>query len=203
MGCESFIKYLKKNLARYGSLNLEWFGGEPLLAPEIIEKVSAPAIEMCQKLGIPFRAGITTNGYLLTPEIMKRMIKCRIRAYSITIDGTESCHDQMRQLRNGEGTFQRIISNLTKIKNEIHSGTFEILIRTNVTQSLLPCFDEYIHMLQKNFGDDRRFTFYFRPAGNWGGERAEKIEHSFVNTLDEIYQPILNATSILNYDGNV
>lgn len=200
---DAFISYLRKNLARYGSLNLEWFGGEPLLAPDIIEKISVAAISLCQKLGIPYRAGITTNGYLLTPELMKRMLKCRIRAYSITIDGIESIHDQMRQLQNGKPTFQRIFSNLKRIRDSFYSGTFEILIRTNVTKSLLPHLEEYGQMLQKEFGKDNRFSFYFRPVGNWGGERVKAFEQNFVEDTKDIYQPLLHSVFALNMDANL
>lgn len=200
---DAFNSYLRKNLARYGGLNFEWFGGEPLLAPDTIERISTMAVSLCQKLGIPFRAGITTNGYLLTPEMMKRMLKCRVRAFSITIDGIESCHDQTRQLRNGKPTFSIIINNLKKIRDNFRSGTFEILIRTNVTKSLIPYFEEYAQMLKSEFGNDSRFSFYFRPAGNWGGERVGEVKQNFINDFEEIYQPLLCSAVALNMDGNL
>lgn len=77
------IKYLKKNLSSYSGLDISWFGGEPLLAVDIIEKMSKEICQLCKKLKKPYLAGMTTNGYYLTPEILERLLKYTL-LYKIT-----------------------------------------------------------------------------------------------------------------------
>ena len=49
-------------------LNVTWFGGEPLLAPDVIESLSKRLIALIEERGGTYTAGIITNGYLLTHE---------------------------------------------------------------------------------------------------------------------------------------
>ena len=72
---KGIVKYLQKNLSSYSGLDISWFGGEPLLALDIIEKMSTDIYELCKLLKKPYMAGMTTNGYLLTPEVVERLLK--------------------------------------------------------------------------------------------------------------------------------
>ena len=49
-------------------------------------------------------AQITTNGYLLDVETFKKLLKCNIYSYEITLDGFESDHNKNRPLKNGDPT---------------------------------------------------------------------------------------------------
>lgn len=65
-GVTSIIKYLHRTLSRYSGLAIDWFGGEPLLALDQMEKITEQALKCCSQLKIPYHSSITTNGYLLT-----------------------------------------------------------------------------------------------------------------------------------------
>ncbi len=49
-----------------GSIDVTWFGGEPFLAPDIIESLSERLIRVAEKHQAAYHADIITNGYLLT-----------------------------------------------------------------------------------------------------------------------------------------
>jgi uncharacterized protein len=51
-------------------LTITWFGGEPLLAPDIIESLSERLMALADEKGCGYTAGIITNGYLLTQKIV-------------------------------------------------------------------------------------------------------------------------------------
>ena len=67
---DAVVEYIKNNW-NHELFNITWFGGEPLLAPDIIDYIS----EKMRQEGINFISRITTNGYELTPEIVRRAIE--------------------------------------------------------------------------------------------------------------------------------
>lgn len=109
---KELLEFVRRNLEGRKHLDICWYGGEPLLAMEIIEKLTEEFESICAEKEIGFSAGMITNGYLLTPDTAARLNKCKISYIQVTLDGTEKVHDQRRYLKNGQGTFRRIIENL-------------------------------------------------------------------------------------------
>lgn len=95
-----------------------WFGGEPMLDPETIEYISQPLIALADAAGIPYSAVIYTNGYLLTPENVRLLERCRVRSARISVDGPEEFNDRYRHLKNGQGTYSRIMRNIRATKTD-------------------------------------------------------------------------------------
>lgn len=196
---QSFLKWFQKNVSKYASVQVSWFGGEPLVGWAALSHLSTQMLEIAHNRGIPYSSAITTNGYLLTLERFRCLLKYRVSVFQITIDGLERHHDQFRCLKNGDGTFQRIISNLLEIKNNIRSHSFRIVIRTNISLNTLPYIDEYVQYMHNLFGGDNRFEFFFRPVGDWGGERVQAIKNSLTSDLATLYTTLLNSDIVLNY----
>lgn len=108
------------------SISVTWFGGEPLLAFNRIESLSSKILD----LGLKYRAGMITNGYLMTPEISRKLPQLRIGNLQITLDGPEEAHNKRRHLKNGGPTYARIIQSIhTLVENapEIRIG-----VRVNI-----------------------------------------------------------------------
>jgi len=61
---------------------------------------------------LDFYTTIITNGLLLTPEVVDRMLPFSLKGVKITLDGDRDTHDRMRPLRGGQGTFDRIVENI-------------------------------------------------------------------------------------------
>ena len=55
---------------------------------------------------------MTTNGYLLTPDVADKLFAWRIRNFQITLDGLAEHHNHSRVARDGSPTFERIFDNL-------------------------------------------------------------------------------------------
>lgn len=196
---ENLLSFLRKNLIRYNGLNISWFGGEPLLSLDIIEKVSKNAISMCHAHRIMYDASITTNGVLLTEDVFNRLIECRISRFQITLDGAKNTHDQTRILRNGKGTFDTIINNLLNIK-KCKKSTIHVNIRINITKDSLKELPEFIGFLYETFGVDKRFSFYFRPIGDWNHHIEDaSLKKNLIPSLDKVYQILLEHPNKLNY----
>ena len=199
------IEFIRKNIHKYSSVSIDWFGGEPLLEIDSIEYISKHVKEICQKAHKPYSGLITSNGYLLTPKNIQKLIECNVLNYTITIDGLKKTHDNQRVLSNGNGTFDKIINNLLWMKDNIKTKTLNIIIRTNMTKEILNNVSEYYEFYNSTFGDDPRFSLFVRPASDWGGDRIKTFYDSLIDDdrLEEMYHKIFSNTHGITFDRNI
>ncbi len=195
---KSIIKYLYHTLNKHSGLIIDWFGGEPLLSLSQMEKISNQAIKLCSALKIPYYSCITTNGYLLTPENIHKLLKMRVYNMQITIDGSESYHNKNRSLVNGNPTFKRIINNLLYIRDNINSPALQISIRCNLSKSSINDIPNFMNQLDNWFGKDRRFKFYFHPIEDWGASSIKHIYNDLLNGADLFFEVLSKCQSKIN-----
>ena len=187
---KNMLLFLKTNLSSYSKLTIEWFGGEPLLAIDIIEYLSKEISGLCKLCHVPYSASMTTNGYLLTDKMMKKLLQLNIRNFQITIDGAKEIHDKYRVLKNGGATYDTIISNLKGIRDSIRQS-FLILIRVNVTTSSFESLAEFIDLMEREFGYDQRFIMQIHPVGEWGENEDGEFVEEMIDTQEIIYDFLL------------
>jgi len=72
------LEYIEKQIKHLRSISVAWFGGEPLLAFNIIKNMSEKIIKMCEKNEIVYESFIVTNGYNLTRKIGKELSNLKI-----------------------------------------------------------------------------------------------------------------------------
>ena len=94
---------------------------------------------MAQSSNIEYRHSITTNGYLLSQEIIEYLKTTPLSLLTITLDGPSETHDICRPLKSGAPTFWTIFRN---IKEAVTAG-IKIALRVNVTT----CNMNQIHTL--------------------------------------------------------
>lgn len=104
-----FFQRNKTNSSHLKKISL--YGGEPLLATEVVEFVVSYAKEKSPKAEI----SISTNGTLINSEWIDFFIENNIRL-NISLDGDQCSHDRYRVKVNGHGTHKEIIKNLYEIK---------------------------------------------------------------------------------------
>lgn len=109
------------------TLEITWYGGEPLLCFDIIKNLAEEITQIADKYGCKCKMGMISNGYLLSEEIVDFLEKNNV-SFQITIDGLEENHNKRRYLKNGGGTFAKIIENL-----KLFSGKqVDVYVRMNV-----------------------------------------------------------------------
>src|SRR5882672_11088607 len=89
---EGIIQLLNRRAPTLRNLELSWFGGEPLLAVDVIENLCTSALSLAASNGFLYRSNITTNGFHLTHELAERLSGLGVNFYQITLDGDESVH---------------------------------------------------------------------------------------------------------------
>lgn len=106
-----YDKMFKDSVIRFA-----FFGGEPFLNPEAIESLCEYATELTSSNNNRFEFAAVTNGTILTKKILDILQKF-FKGITVSIDGPEVVHNQLRKYSNGKSTFKKIVSNL-KILNE-------------------------------------------------------------------------------------
>lgn len=194
---EAVISFVKKKIKEVDRVSISWFGGEPTLCIDIIDKISTELIKICKFYRKPYTANMTTNGYFLDAALVKKFIKYRILSYQITLDGNKKEHDSIRFLANGTGTYDVIMKNLLDIRDNVSFPNVGVMLRINVTKETFEEFDTTIANLEKEFGDDMRFSFLFRRVGDWGGSSVKNISDNLIQSEDEL------TLRLLNYHGSL
>lgn len=159
---------------RYRALSVSWFGGEPLLAPDVIERLSARFQQVCAEVGLPYVATLTSNGYFLTEENVEMLLRSTSQRMQITIDGTQENHDRQRVRKGGQPTYERILGNLKRMAES--DADFRVILRMNVGPENLRDAEAHIAEMKRLFGNDKRFKLYFHNIGHWGGENDEHVD---------------------------
>lgn len=122
------IVRLVEGRASLQALGVSWYGGEPLLAMDIIESMTEQFLALAEKHAFQYSATIVTNGYLLTPEIAERLVQCGIVGCQITLDGERDTHDVRRPHVSGGKTYDTILENLKAVDGILPS----INVRVNI-----------------------------------------------------------------------
>lgn len=186
---EKFLLYIEKNISYYSSVFVDWFGGEPLLAKNQILMISSELKTICRKNKKSYLSSITTNGYDLDYDSFVELLNQNILFYQVTIDGNKKTHDKYRPLKNGKGTYERIIKNLIDIKLHAPSyRTFRIVIRNNVSKRNQKECEEFSIWFNDFFGEDKRFQLFQFPIKDWGGHRIEKMKEDLFQEIEPLNQ---------------
>ncbi len=111
-------------------LAISFYGGEPLLRYSLLKEIIIYAKKQASNKGKEMVFSITTNGTLLTHEIIEFFIKHSVQLV-ISLDGPKEINDRFRILKNGEGTYDRIINVLQMIK-DTDAAYFNLLVRCSV-----------------------------------------------------------------------
>lgn len=148
------IQFINSYCKGKKQLDVTWYGGEPLLKLDVIEKIT----NGIKKEGIEYNAAIVTNGYYLSRDIAKKLVDFSARSVQITLDGPPEIHNKRRRMPNGEDTFYKIVNNIVEACNII-----PIVIRINVDKTNIKFVNKIIDVfIEKNV--DKKILFYLAPV---------------------------------------
>lgn len=107
------LDFLVKNSGSRRNLEVDFFGGEPLLNWETVKELVLYGRELEKHHDKKFRFTLTTNGVLLNDEIME-FCNREMGNVVLSVDGRKDIHDRMRPFPNGKGSYDRIIDKFKK-----------------------------------------------------------------------------------------
>ena len=181
-------------------LRLSWFGGEPLLLPDVIDRICLGL----QAAGAPYRSSMISNGSLITPGILEKMTGLwRLRNIQISMDGAEEDYRSRKRYLRYNGVYQRVIG---AVESMAEAG-IRVSIRYNVDEGNLERIPRFLEDLKAGVADRRRVSVYLAPLNAvresenavvvWDGIRDAKrlIDDAGFRSADIIRLPRAFRTS--------
>ncbi|MEQ1895018.1 MAG: radical SAM protein [Planctomycetota bacterium] len=167
-------RLIERRIGGLDRLDLTWFGGEPLLARDVVFEILEHARSLASEYpALTFASDVTTNGWNLEPELFRRLLDLGARRYQITLDGEPELHDRRRVLAGGGATFERIWNNLLAMRAV--EEPFEVVLRVHVDRSNHAQLPPFLHRCRAAFGHDSRFQVRLKPLSRWGGPNDREI----------------------------
>lgn len=156
----------------YTDISIGLFGGEPFLPYRFVIDFLKEAKKICDKYHSGFSVGATTNGVLITPERFEELAKVNCLFYQITVDGLADTQDKYRIGRDGNSSFQKIMSNLSYMASTDYP--FQVVIRTNFNEEVFQKAEEFYTYIKNKFDD--RFHIYYEQIKKLGGNKDSELE---------------------------
>jgi len=183
----ALVRFSDHHLKYARALRICWFGGEPTLCMSIIERLQRQLLEVAERRHIRIIPGmIITNGYLMDRAMAGRLRQMQITKAQVTIDGPPEVHDSRRKLRNGRGTFRRILDNLSETVD-----IMDINIRINVDRDNVDSACDAVEILEeRGILEKVRLTFaQVKSAGNVCSDIRDRCydHEEFARTLLQIH----------------
>ena len=142
------LDFLIQNSGSRKNLEVDFFGGEPLMNFEVVKKLVAYGREQEKIHNKNFRFTLTTNGILLTDEVMEFANK-EMSNVVLSIDGRKEVHDYMRPSRNGKGSYDVIIEKFKKLAESRNQTNY--YVRGTFTHNNLDFSEDVKHLAELGF----------------------------------------------------
>lgn len=144
------IDFLIKNSGNRKNIEVDFFGGEPLMNFEVVKGVVDYARSKEKEANKNFRFTMTTNGVLLNDEIIDYLNENMYNVV-LSLDGRKEVNDKMRPTRNGKGSYDVI---LPKFKELVEKrGNKQYYLRGTFTHHNLDFAEDIIHMADAGFNE--------------------------------------------------
>lgn len=188
---KSFIDSVLKR-PEIKSFSLGFFGGEPLFHFDKVSKeIIGHAAAGCAGSGVRFHVNFTSNGALITEDIVKFLSQYPC-GFQITLDGGKPDHDKTRFGKNGDGSFDTIVSN---IKLLLQSG-IEVIVRVNYTGDNIDSVETIFDSFKDIIAEEKIFVrFDFQRV--WQ-DRNDNVEDETEEKITQIRNLFRDAGFAVN-----
>jgi uncharacterized protein len=113
----SAIDFLLERSGNRKNLEIDFFGGEPLMNFGVVKELVRYGREREREFGKHIRFTLTTNGLLLDDEITA-FLNEHMDNVILSVDGRPEVNDRVRRTVSGDGTYEHIIGKLLKFAKE-------------------------------------------------------------------------------------
>lgn len=197
-------------------LQLNFFGGEPLLQYDIVVDLITYAEKLCRTFDKNISISFTTNGYLLNAERIQTLSNHCVNSMQITLDGNRATHNKVRFSSSKLGSYDKILENVKLLlKNKIN-----VTLRLNYTSENIAGMADIVDDLANITTEEKKYLIvhFFRV---WQDSQSGDIK-SIVNKTITKYRnaditaykyPLNNVkvscygdktkAAVINYNGDV
>ncbi len=130
------------------NLEVDFFGGEPLMNWQVVKDLVAYGREQEGLHNKKFRFTLTTNGVLLSDEVME-FANREMSNVVLSIDGRKEINDRMRPSRNGKGSYDLILPRFKKLAESRDQNNY--YVRGTFTHNNLDFSEDVKHLADLGF----------------------------------------------------
>ena len=142
------LDFLVANSGNRRNLEVDFFGGEPLLNFDVVKQLVEYGRELEKTHDKHFRFTLTTNGVLLNDEIME-FANREMDNVVLSIDGRKEIHDMMRPFQRGDGSYDIILPKFKKFADS--RGQQKYYARGTFTHNNLDFSKDVLHLADLGF----------------------------------------------------
>lgn len=137
-------------------LYISWFGGEPLMAVDIIDRINGKLVDA----GIHVESNFTTNGILINDNIIKLLKKWNVIRVQVTIDAIGEKYNRIKNYTlDIENPFEQVMRNVELLI----SNSFNVHLRVNYQIESFEEVSKTMKYLHNRFGEEDNIYLYSAP----------------------------------------
>ncbi len=142
------LDFLIANSGSRRNLEVDFFGGEPLMNWQVVKDLVAYGREQEKLHDKHFRFTLTTNGVLLNDEVQE-FVNREMDNVVLSMDGRKEVNDRMRPFRNGKGSYDLIVPKFQKLAESRNQEKY--YIRGTFTRENLDFSKDVEHYAELGF----------------------------------------------------
>ena len=142
------LDFLVANSGSRRNLEVDFFGGEPLMNWQVVQELVSYGRSLEEKNGKKFRFTMTTNGVLLDEEKMEYLNR-EMSNVVLSIDGRPEVHDFMRPFPSGAGSYDKILPKFQEFAKR--RGEKDYYVRGTFTRHNLDFSKDVLHLADLGF----------------------------------------------------
>ncbi len=142
------LDFLIANSGNQKNLEVDFFGGEPLMNWDVVKQLVAYGRSREQETGKHFRFTLTTNGVLVDDDVIE-FANREMNNVVMSLDGRPEIHDLLRKTPNGKGSYDLIVPKFQKFAKA--RGDREYYIRGTYTHNNVEFTKDIFHMADLGF----------------------------------------------------
>ena len=187
------LDFLVKNSGTRKNLEVDFFGGEPLVNFDVVKQLVAYARSIESKTGKHFRFTLTTNGVLLDDDVIDFLNK-EMNNVVLSLDGRKEINDAKRKRLDGTGSYDIIVP---KFQNFVKKrGDKEYYMRGTFTRNNLDFTNDIFHMLDLGFKELSMEPVVSKPDTDYA------LREEDLDTIYEQYEILAKERIKRRREGN-
>lgn len=129
-------------------VEVDYFGGEPLLNFPVVKELILYGKERARELGKILKQTLTTNAVLLNPEVMDFLNQEEI-SLVLSLDGRPHVHDRMRPFSNDKGSYHHVLPAIKALVAKRQGKNY--YVRGTYTRFNLDFCRDVLHLVENGF----------------------------------------------------
>ena len=142
--------FLIENSGTRRNLEVDFFGGEPLMNWDVVKQLVAYARSIEKQHNKNFRFTLTTNGLLIDDEVIDFLNK-EMSNVVLSLDGRQEVHDLFRKDYAGNGSYEKIVPKFKKLVEA--RGGKDYYVRGTFTHNNVDFTNDIFHMADLGFSE--------------------------------------------------